>query len=130
MLAKKYKNKARVDIIPLVDVLTVLIFFFLITMNFKSPSIVNITPPKMASAGHSDLQDDIVIAINQNGDLFLNDSIVFNTEFEQTIKRSAMINNTNSILIIADENSELKHLAYVLDCCKKHNFNKIRLQAR
>ena len=43
-----------VNIVPLVDVLIVLIFFFLITMQFRDHQRVEITPPKMeAQAGQS-----------------------------------------------------------------------------
>lgn len=130
MLRTRNRNKSRVDIVPLIDVLTVLIFFFMVTMGFRSRQIVNIEPPEMKSAGRVDATEDIAIAINKNGEIFLNDSAVSVSELEQAVERISQIDNTQSVLIIADENSELKHLAYVFDCCKRHNLNKLRLQAR
>ncbi|MDE6431909.1 MAG: biopolymer transporter ExbD [Opitutales bacterium] len=124
------KCKTHIDIVPLIDVLTALIFFFIVTMNFKSRSIVAIEPPKIKSAGNINAQDDIIIAINKDGKIFLNESVVSSSEFEQAIKRASEIDHSQSVLIIADENSELKHLAYVFDCCKQHNLYKLRLQAR
>ena len=50
ILASRPKRKAEVNIVPLVDVLTVLIFFFLLTMQFKEIYAVDITPPKMESS--------------------------------------------------------------------------------
>lgn len=126
----KNRYRARVDIVPLIDVLTVLIFFFMVTMNFRSRTTIDVEPPEMKSAGYTDVQEDILIVINKNGEIFLNDSMVSSTEFEQAIEQSAKINSAQSVLIIADESSELKHLAYVFDCCKRNNLSKLRLQAR
>lgn len=126
----KNRYRARVDIVPLIDVLTVLIFFFMVTMSFRSRTTVDVEPPEIKSAGYTDVQEDVLIVINKNGEIFLNDSMVSSTKFEQAIEQSAKINSTQSVLIIADESSELKHLAYVFDCCKRNNLSKLRLQAR
>ncbi len=130
MIKKKNKQKPHIDIVPLIDVLIVLIFFFIITMNFQSRMVAEIIPPELKSAGHVNTKDDIVIAIDQKGEIFFNNSIVSSIELEQVIQKTAKLNNTQSVLIIADENSELKYITHVLDCCKRNNLYKLRLQAR
>jgi biopolymer transport protein ExbD len=50
LLARR-RNKASINIIPLMDVLTILIFFFLVSMQFKEMTTLNLTLPKIESAG-------------------------------------------------------------------------------
>lgn len=45
ILHRKRRRRAEINIVPLVDVLTSLIFFFLLTMQFKEIYAVDITPP-------------------------------------------------------------------------------------
>ena len=50
ILHRKRRRRAEINIVPLVDVLTSLIFFFLLTMQFKEIYAVDITPPSMKSS--------------------------------------------------------------------------------
>ncbi len=130
MLNRISKHRTNVNIIPLIDVLTVLIFFFMVTMNFKSQSLLNIIPPEVKCSGQNNTGSSIVIGINKNGEIYFNDSIISYTELAEVIKKSATINPAQSVLIIADENSELKNTTHIIDCCKKNNLNKLHLQTR
>ena len=48
---KRRQRKLYVNIVPLVDVLTVLLFFFIVTMQFKEIKVLNITMPEIKTAG-------------------------------------------------------------------------------
>ncbi len=130
MLNRVSKHRTNVNIIPLIDVLTALIFFFIITMNFKSQSLLNITPPEVKCSGHNNTESNIVIGINKRGEIYFNDSVVSYSEFTEALKKSATINPSQSVLIVADEDSELKNTTRIIDCCKKNNLNKLHLQTR
>ena len=45
------RRKPRIDIVPLVDVLMVLIIFFLVTMQFQNLRALNVKLPEIESAG-------------------------------------------------------------------------------
>ena len=68
------RKSPRIDIVPLVDVLMVLIVFFLVTMQFKNLRAINVRLPKIETAGSNLLQNEIVISINREGKYYLNDS--------------------------------------------------------
>ena len=72
----KRRRRTEINIVPLVDVLIVLIFFFLMTMQFKTLSVLNITPPKLETAGKQKDYDVIQIAIDESGTLFYNNHFV------------------------------------------------------
>ena len=49
---------ARAEPVPLIDVLVMLIFFAFVTMQFKSATTLNITLPKIETAGKNEFKGD------------------------------------------------------------------------
>ena len=75
-LIYRRRRRPTINIVPLVDVLTVLLFFFLVTMQFKLVSTLNITVPKIETAGKNEIEEQIVIAVSPKGEFYLNDRAV------------------------------------------------------
>jgi len=119
-----------INIVPLVDVLTVLLFFFLVTMQFKQVSSLNITVPKIETAGENEIQEQIVIALSPEGGFYLNDRPVQKAVLEAAMKLAGELTPDMPILLIADEEVPLKFVTEVMDVCRSNQLNKIRLQSR
>jgi biopolymer transport protein ExbD len=124
------RRKTEINIVPLVDVLTVLIFFFLMTTQFRQDDVLNITVPEMQTAGQSRVQDPIVIAVTAEGELFFNDQAISWEALEAALAVAGGIDSQQSILLVADEESALRHVTRVMDIARTHRLNRIRLRAR
>ena len=127
---KRRQRKLYVNIVPLVDVLTVLLFFFIVTMQFKQFKVLNITMPEIKTAGINQIDEQILIAIDESGGLFYNGVSVSKKQLNEALIATSKINADLSILIMADEATELKVITEVMDLCRTNQFNKIRLQSR
>ena len=129
-LIRRRRRQPAINIVPLVDVLTVLLFFFLVTMQFKQVSTLNITVPKIETAGENEIQEQIVIAVSPEGEFYLNDRPVEKTALEAAMKLAGELTPDLPVLLIADEEVSLKYVTEVMDVCRSHQLNKIRLQSR
>ena len=129
-LISRRRRQPSINIVPLVDVLTVLLFFFLVTMQFKQVSTLNITVPKIETAGENKLKERVVIALDPEGKLYLNDRFLQLTEFEQAIELIGETTPDIPVLLIADEAVALKHITEVMDICRGNQLNKVSLQSR
>ena len=127
---KRRQRKLYVNIVPLVDVLTVLLFFFIVTMQFKEIKVLNITMPEIKTAGINQIDEQILIAIDASGGLFYNGISVSNQQLGEALIATSKMKDDLSILIMADEATELKVITEVMDLCRNNQFNKIRLQSR
>ena len=127
---KRRQRKLYVNIVPLVDVLTVLLFFFIVTMQFKEIKVLNITMPEIKTAGINKIDEQILIAIDASGGLFYNGISVSNQQLSEALIATSKMKDDLSILIMADEATELKVITEVMDLCRNNQFNKIRLQSR
>ena len=129
-LINRRRKQPTINIVPLVDVLTVLVFFFMVTMQFKTMSALNITAPEIKTAGKNEINERIVIALNKEGEIYLNDRTVSKEEFEGAMVVAGETKADIPVLLIADEDAPLKHVTEIMDICRSNRLNKIRLQSR
>ncbi len=129
LLARR-RSKATINIIPLMDVLTILIFFFLVSMQFKEMTTLNLTLPRIESAGRNDYPDRIMIGIDGEGQIFLESQAVPLAELEAVLAKVSDLSNDVPVLVKADEETPLKTLTEVMDACRLNGLSKIRLQSR
>ena len=129
-LIVRKRRQPTINIVPLVDVLTVLLFFFLVTMQFKQVSTLNITVPKIETAGENEIQEQIVVALSPEGEIYLNDRPVQKETLQAAMKLAGELTPDMPVLLIADEDVPLKYVTEVMDVCRSQKLNKIRLQSR
>lgn len=129
-LITRRRRPPTINIVPLVDVLTVLLFFFLVTMQFKQNSTLNLVLPEIETAGSNQISEDLLLAISAEGELYLNNQLLEFEALAQAIQLAGQLTPEIPVLIMADEAAALKHVTRVMDLCRMHQLNQIRLQSR
>lgn len=126
----KTRRKPKIDIVPLVDVLMVLIIFFLVTMQFQDLRALNVKLPKIETAGANVIRNELIISIKNTGETFINGNEANPEELEKLLKESSQLQKRPLVLVVADENVPLKFVTKVVDLCRKNNLEDFRLQSR
>ena len=129
-LYPKRHKRPELNLVPLIDVLVMLIFFAFVTMQFKSAATLNITLPKVETAGKNDFKGTVTIAIDKTGELSFNGKIVSDEQLLALLEQVSKVDKGIPVLIKADETTQLKKLAFVMDACRKNGLNKFSLQSR
>jgi biopolymer transport protein ExbD len=129
-LLLRRRRRPEMNLLPLIDVLVVLIFFAFVTMQFRSAATLNITLPKVETAGKNEFKGTVTIGIDREGVLSFNGQITTESELEQLLVQVRNIDRDIPVLIRADENTPLKTVAFVMDACRKTGLNKFSLQSR
>jgi len=129
-LYQKKRKRPEMNLVPLIDVLTMLIFFSFVTMQFKSAATLNITLPKVETAGKNSIKDSVTIGIDKSGTLSFNNKIVSDEQLLALLQQVHDVDKDIPVLIKADETTQLKKLAFVMDACRKTGLNKFSLQSR
>ncbi len=128
MQLRKKRAIAQINIVPMIDVLTALIFFFLITMQFKDIYAVDITPPTMKTASSDNVQTPNVLTINKFGQYSLNDKKLMlmnlKVEFENIAKSQNAV-----ILVYADSETPLKFVTDAVDLARLAKIKKVSLRS-
>ena len=130
MNKRRRKHINQINIVPLVDVLIVLIFFFLMTVQFQDRNVLNITPPKVETAGENKAAEEIIIAVDTEGTLYYNNLEVENEQLAELLTLAYAVDADQRVLVIADEDVAFKKVTFVLDRCRKAGLEAIRIQTR
>ena len=129
-LRPKRRNMPRVDVIPLIDVLMVLILFFLTSMQFQDLRALNVKLPKIDSAGSNKITNQLVVSVSKEGEYFLNGNEDSLEKIGEVMKSSASLPRKPAVLVVADENVPLKHVTMIVDLCRESGLDDFRLQSR
>ena len=129
-LRPKRRNMPRVDVIPLIDVLMVLILFFLTSMQFQDLRALNVKLPKIDSAGSNKITNQLVVSVSKEGEYFLNGNEDSLEKIGEVMKSSSSLPRKPAVLVVADENVPLKHVTKVVDLCRESGLDDFRLQSR
>jgi biopolymer transport protein ExbD len=133
-LYQRRRKRPEMNLVPLIDVLVMLIFFAFVTMQFRSVATMNLTLPKVETAGKSELKDSITITITKEGEFTFQTgaraSTVTIEQLEKVVHDVGGITKDITVLIRSDENTPLRHITAAMDICRKNGLNKIRLQSR
>jgi biopolymer transport protein ExbD len=127
---QRRRKRPELNLVPLIDVLVMLIFFAFVTMKFKAATMLNITLPKIATAGKNEYKGSVTIEIDEKGALSFNGKIVSEDELMVALKQVHDVNADYPVLIKADEKSQVKKLAFVMDACRETGLDKFSLQSR
>jgi len=133
-LYTKRRRRPELNLVPLIDVLVMLIFFAFVTMSFKSIATMNLTLPKVETAGRSELKDSLTINITKAGEFTIvagARSVPATLEdIDHLVAQIGNVTKDITVLIRSDENTPLRFITAAMDACRKRGLNKIRLQSR
>ncbi|HXA80603.1 MAG TPA: biopolymer transporter ExbD [Opitutaceae bacterium] len=129
-LYQKRRKRPEMNLVPLIDVLVMLIFFSFVTMQFKSAVTMNITLPKFTSAGKNEFKGKVEIAINKDGVISFNGRAIADSELLPLLKQVHDVDRDIPVLIKADKTTQLQKVADVMNACGDAHLNKFSLQSQ
>lgn len=109
---KRIKNyRAIIDVTPMIDLIVLLMIFFLVTSSFGRLSSVDVNLPK-ASQSAEKVSGDVVVSINSKNEFFINDSPVAR---ENIASELGKIDPKSKVILRGDKNSNYDSVVWVID---------------
>ena len=119
---KRSTVASTLSLTPLIDVMFLLLIFFLVTSEFEDEERrLNIVLPTATSAVPMTSQPkEVVVDIDQQGDLYLNGQQSNLQELEKWLSIAVANNPTNqSVVIRADRATTFQPVVSVMDVCNR-----------
>ena len=117
-------KKGQLDIAPLIDVVFLLLIFFMLTSNFIFQPGIKVNLPK-AVTSEVISTENIIIAVTGQDLLFLNDQPITISELVATLKMAARENKF--LLLKADTNASLGRVVEIWDLCRELGIPQINI---
>jgi len=108
-------------IAPMVDVLMVLLVFFIVTWNFAlSENELDVRVPSAAKANEPQpYVGQVVINVKANGTIVVNRQQKSVAELLDQLKKLAQLYPDQAVIVRGDEAVDYKHIVEVLDICRQ-----------
>ena len=123
------KSTFSVEITPLIDIVFLLVIFFVVTSKVGDSQFLTLDLPKTESFEYSTVQSNNEISITNDGSVHINNNS-FNInnidELEQAIFE--LENNDTSVLLNADATSLHAWVVQIMDILNKNGFNEVQIR--
>ena len=130
-IAVTKRHKARIELIPMIDVMMfLLVFFVLISINVIPGFGLGVNLP---SAAHSTVQHakkTIIVSIQQDGQVSVGDQHIALDALHQTIQQQLKSNEVPVLIINGDSAAEYKYFVQTLDALKGAGYTAISIATK
>jgi len=99
-------------------------------MQFRTIATMNLTLPKVETAGKSELKESLTISLSKEGTVDVNGHPATMQTLEEVVREIGTVSKDITVVIRSDENTPLRFVTEAMDACRKQGLNKIRLQSR
>jgi biopolymer transport protein ExbD len=129
-LRLKKMQEPDINLTPLIDVVFLMLIFFMVSTTFQKESAVKIDLPK-ASAQEEASKDEVVeVTVNAAGEYFINRARVLNRDsktLKAAIIKHAGTNNERPFIIRADANAPHQAVVTVMDVAGQLGFSRLSI---
>ncbi len=108
----------NIDVTPMLDVVFILLIFFIVTASFVKETGIEIKRPSAVST-QTKHQASILVAINEDGDIWIDKMQVDIRTVRAHIERLRAQNPQGDVVVQADKNSKTGLLVKVMDAARE-----------
>ena len=113
----KHEDDAEINLTPMLDVVFIMLIFFIVTATFIKQAGIDVTRPDAQTDEKKPLVS-VLIAIGPNGDIWIDKNKVDATSVRSHIERLHAENPKGGIVIQADRLAKYEKLKAVLDAAR------------
>jgi len=117
-----------INIAPLIDLVFLLLIFFLVTTSFVKETGIDVNRPTASTAMPKE-KGNILIGVDSDGRVFLEGRQIDIRSVQAHIERCLAENPEGSIVIVADKNSYTGIVIRVMDQCRLAGAKNISIAA-
>ena len=118
-----------INITSLIDVMFLLLIFFMVTSTFRNQPAVNLVLPRSATATDT-VNTPKMLYLTSEGRIFLNDAEVARENLPALLEQLHTAEGEDRMVLRADENASHGDVVGLIDILKQSGFTRVSLSAR
>jgi len=132
-LSPQKPEEPDVNLTPMIDVVFLLLLFFMVSTSFIRESSLKVALPEATGEALVEQEISIDIVINTNGDFIINDVTLLDTSREniaEVLKKIAGDNDDPHVIISADADTEYQNIVTAMDTAQQLGYTRLTLATR
>ena len=124
------KNRSLIlNLTSLIDVMFLLLIFFMVTSTFRNQPAITLVLPRSATAAET-VDTPVILFLTAEGEVYLNDAHVPTGELPSRLEELHTESKDNRMVLRADEKASHGDVVSLIDTIKQSGFTRISLSAR
>ena len=123
------KKNLIINVTSLIDVLFLLLIFFMVTSTFKYQPAINLVLPRSATAEET-VVTPTVVYLSTDGRLFLNDQPLAEDQLGVRLKDIRDAGGDDRVILRADQGASHGAVVRLIDVIKQAGFYRVSLSTR
>lgn len=125
--SKKEKGTGLdINLTPLIDVVFLLLIFFMVSTTFIYTNALKVDLPK-AKGDEQAVNKSIVIVVDDKNKIFINKKEIPKFALYKTLTKIKKTNENLPVILQADKNAKHGTVVYVMDQCKRAGFDRFTI---
>ena len=122
------EEESEVNLTPMLDVVFIMLIFFIVTASFVKEAGIDVTRPPAATAERKE-QGNIMVAITATDQIWIDRRMVDPRAMRANLERLHAENPQGSVVIQADEGSKNGLLVKVMDAARLAGIKSVSIAA-
>ncbi|MRX26813.1 biopolymer transporter ExbD [Kangiella sp. HZ709] len=129
MWLKKRKEDLQINLTPLIDVVFLLLIFFMVSTSFKKETKITVNLPEASGEPSEALPASVDISITKAGEIYINGQGLLNRQIDTIKSAIQSVSNdiTIPVVISSDEDAPVKAVIKVMDAAGQLGFSNIQM---
>lgn len=132
-LSPRNSEEPDVNLTPMIDVVFLLLLFFMVSTSFIRESSLKVDLPEATGQALAEQEKAIDIVINADGQFIVNTIVLDKPSNEQlaaVLKKAVGDNTDPHIIISADANAEYQNIVTAMDTAQQLGYTRLTLATR
>ena len=126
---RQNRSKAELNIAPLIDMVFILLIFFLVTTSFVKETGIDVNRPTAATAMKTS-KATILIGVDGDNRIFIDHREVDVRAVRANVERALAENPEGAVVVVADKSSSTGIAIQVMDGCRMAGATNVSLAAQ
>ena len=126
-LLRKSSDEPRIDLTPMVDVVFLLLIFFMISTTFVESPGISIKLPEASSQSVEREPQELKIYLSRDGDVYYLDRKISINDYKGLLAEHRSNADTTTILLLADQESRHGKVVTLMDLARDAGFVKLAI---
>ncbi|MGM0461115.1 MAG: ExbD/TolR family protein [Fibrobacterota bacterium] len=125
---QREQKTAQVDMGPLLDMVFILLIFFVITTNFTRETGLDVDRPQAATSQSQD-SENILVGISREGTYHIHGKQVSAQELKRIMENEYNRHPEAAVIIVGDRGSPLGQSVEIIDISNRVGFSRVSIAA-
>jgi len=123
------KSSFSIEITPLIDIVFLLVIFFVVTSKVGDSQFLSLDLPKTESFEYNLVEINNEISVTSSGNVYINGEIYNINNLDQIEQAIFNLNNTSNFIVLSAEAASLHiWIVGIMDILNKNGFDEVQIR--